>query len=141
MEMKILVGTDSSAGAERTIEFTAKIADVTSSKLTVVHVAPTIPSTKEEIIELIKEELGSPEEAGKKILEGGAAIAKKYTLKFEKKLLKGYPAEELLKESARGKNDLIVVGHSGKGKINEFSLGSVSSKLAYNSKVSVLIAK
>ncbi len=139
--MRILVGTDGSSYSEKAIEFAAKLANMTSSKLAIVHVVPTVPSTKEEIIELIKEELGSPEDAGKRYLERGAEIAKKHGIKADKKLLEGYPADELLKEAAAGKYDLILVGSTGKGKINELLLGSVSSKLAHHSKTSVLIVK
>jgi len=37
--------------------------------------------------------------------------------------------------------DLKVIGSVGKGRINEFLLGSVSSKLVHHSKIPVLVMK
>ncbi len=139
--MKILVGTDGSICSEKAIDFAANLASKTSSPLTILHVVPHVPSTKEDLIELIKEELGSPEEIGQQYLEKGMEISKKHGVDAGWKLLTGYPAEEILNEAEKKKYGLIVVGSTGKGRINEFLLGSVSSKLVHHSKIPVLVMK
>ncbi|MFQ5815319.1 MAG: universal stress protein [Candidatus Hydrothermarchaeaceae archaeon] len=139
--MKILVGTDGSTCSEKAIEFASRLAIMTSSSLTLLHVIPMVPSMEEEIIELIKEELGSPEDIGQQYLERGIEISKKHGVKAEKKLLTGHPAEEILDEAERGKYELIVVGSTGKGMINELLLGSVSSELVHHAKVPVLVVR
>jgi nucleotide-binding universal stress UspA family protein len=139
--MKILVGTDGSRCSEKAIEFASKLASMTSSSLTILHVVPMVASTKEELIKLIKEELEKPEEIGQMHLKKGAEIAKKHGIEAAKKLLRGNPADEILKETKVGRYDFIVVGSRGKRKINEILLGSVSSKLVHHSKVPVLVMK
>ncbi len=56
-------------------------------------------------------------------------------------MVKGNPAEEILREAEKGKYDFIVVGSTGKGKINELLLGSVSSEVVHHAKVSVMVVR
>lgn len=137
--MKILVTTDGSEGSEKAIRFASELASESQSTITLLHVIPKIETTKEEIIILLKEEIGSPEKAGTKYLETGKKIVEEFDIKVETKLLEGKEVDEILKESAN--YDLIVAGSYGKGRVNEFLLGSVSSKLVHESKIPVLVVK
>lgn len=137
--MKILVATDGSEGSENAIRFTSKLAIESDSSITLLHVIPKIGTTKEDIIALLKEELGSPEEAGKKYLDEGVKIAEDFDIKADTKLLDGDPLEEILKEVDNF--DLIVIGSHGLGAIDRFLLGSVSSELVHKSKVPVLVVR
>lgn len=137
--MKILVTTDGSEGSEKAIRFASKLASESKSSITLLHVIPKIKTTKEDVIILLKEEIGSSKKAGKKYLEEGSKIAGEFGIKAETKLLEGKEVKEIIKESEG--HDLIVVGSQGKGRVNELLLGSVSSKLVHNSKVPVLVVK
>jgi nucleotide-binding universal stress UspA family protein len=137
--MKILVATDGSEGSLKAITFASKLASQSGSSITLMHVIPKIETTKEEIITLIKEEIGSPEKAGKKYLEDGRKLAGESGVNADTKLLDGHEVKEILKEAENF--DLVVTGSQGKGKVNEFLLGSVSSKLVHDSKVPVLVVK
>ncbi len=136
--MKILVTTDSSSGSENAIRFASKLALESHSTITLLHVIPKIETTKEEIITVLKEEIGSPEEAGTKYLEDGKKIIEELGIKAETKLLEGDPVDEILKEAER--HDLIVAG-SGKGAVERLLLGSVSSELVHKSNVPVLVVR
>lgn len=139
--MKVLAATDGSENAERAIKFACRLAQAEKSQLTIVHVVPELPTTKREIIELISKTLGEQNDAGRKYLEHGRKIASKFGVKPSLKLLKGNPAEELLKEIERGKYGLVVVGSRGRGRLNELLLGSVSSKLVHLARASVLVVR
>lgn len=137
--MKILIAIDGSEGSKKAIKFASNLAKESDSSVTLLHVIPKIETTKEEIIILLKEEIGSSEKAGKRYLEDGKKIAEESGIKAETKLLEGHEVEEILKESENF--DLIVTGSQGKGKVDKFLLGSVSSDLVHKSKVPVLVVK
>ncbi len=138
--MTILVATDGSSNAERAVAYASRLAKKIGENLLIVHVTPTLPTTKENMIQLLKEELGSPEESGMKYLRKAQTIAQKEGVKAEVKLLKGSPAEEILREADKG-YELIVLGHHGKGKVHELLIGGVASKVVHLSKIPVLVVK
>ena len=138
--MKILVGTDGSESSENTIALASKLARRMDASLFIAHVTPVLPSTKEELITLMKEEIGSPEKAGIKYLKKGLEIAGEAGVKARTKLLGGSPAEELLMEAEKG-YEMLVVGSHGRGKVHEFILGSVTSKIIHRSKIPVLLVR
>jgi nucleotide-binding universal stress UspA family protein len=138
--MTLLVATDGSPSAERAVAFASRLASRIDESLVILHVTPRLPSTKEEVIHLLKEELGSREKAGKKYLRRALAMAGEAGAKAETKLLEGSPAEEILKEAEEG-YELIVLGYHGRGKLHEFLLGSVASKVIHLSKIPVLVVK
>lgn len=137
--MKILVATDGSEGSEKAIEFASKLAHESNSRLSIIHITPMLPAAKDEMITLLKDEIGSPKKAGKEYLASGKLIAEKFDLKPKLILKEGNPVEVILEEA--GKYDMIVVGSYGKGKIDRFLLGSVSSKLICNSKIPVVVVR
>ena len=137
--MKILIATDGSEGSENAIRFASKLAIESDSSITLLHVIPKIGTTKEDIITLLKEELGSPEEAGKKYLKAASKIVEELGIKPDTKLLDGDPLDEILKEVDNF--DLVVIGSHGLGAIDRFLLGSVSSELVHKSKVPVLVVR
>lgn len=62
-------------------------------------------------------------------------------LKIEKQLLKGRPADEIVKVAETENFDMIIMGSRGLGKIKDFFLGSVSNTVADKAKCPVLIVK
>jgi nucleotide-binding universal stress UspA family protein len=98
------------------IEFASKLAHESNSRLSIIHITPMLPTTKEEMITLLKDEIGSPKKAGEKYLASGKSIAEKFDLKPKLILKEGNPVEVILEEV--GKYDMIVVGSYGKGKID-----------------------
>lgn len=137
--MKILVATDGSSGAENAIRFASRLASELHSTLTLLHVIPKISTTKEDIIILLEEEMGSKVKAGTKYLEAGKRIAGEFNITAETKLLEGDPADKILKEADN--YDLLVVSSHGKGTVDRFLLGSVSLELVHKSKTPVTVVR
>ncbi len=137
--MNILVAIDGSTGAEKAVRFASKLAKDSKSSMAIISVVPHVPTTKEAIITLLKEEIGNPEKAAEKYLEKGEEIAKKYGISPAIVLTEGDPNKEIRKAAERF--DLLVVGSCGKGKVDSFLLGSVSSNLVKTAKVPVLVVR
>lgn len=139
--MNILVAVDGSKYSEKAVEFASKLASKTGSSLNIIHVIPQISSTKGGIIRIMKEEIGSPDEAGKKYLRKARRIARGQGVKPKIKLREGDPSEEILKETEEREYHMIVVASCGKGKVNKLLLGSVCSDILHNAKCPVLVVR
>ena len=138
--MRILVCIDGSEGSLKALRFAMRLAKDSGYSLSLLHVVPKLPTTKEEVIRLIKEELGSPEEAGKRYLEKAREIAEREGVAVQEVILRaGNPVEEILK--AEDDYDLVLVGSRGMGRVDRLLLGSVSSKLVAASSKPVLLVR
>ncbi|WP_456475517.1 universal stress protein [Candidatus Pyrohabitans sp.] len=138
--MRILVCIDGSEGSLKALRFAMRLAKDSGYSISLLHVVPKLPTTKEEVIRLIKEELGSPEEAGRRYLEKARQIAEEEGVPVQEVILKeGNPVEEILK--AEEDYDLVLVGSRGMGRVNRLLLGSVSSKLVAASSKPVLVVR
>ncbi|WP_457555805.1 universal stress protein [Candidatus Pyrohabitans sp.] len=138
--MRILVALDGSQGSRRALRFALKLAKDSGYSVSFIHVVPKLPTTKEELIRLIKEEIGSPQEAGERYLEEAKKIAEEEGVRVQEVILReGNPVEEILK--AEKEYDLVVVGSRGMGRVDRLLLGSVSSKLVVASTKPVLVVR
>ena len=137
--MKILVAIDGSECSVRAVEFAAKLASVSGSAMRVLNVVPHVKTTKEDLIILMKEELGSPEKAGKKYLDYAKEVAQKEGVTPEIILKEGNPPDVIIEESAGF--DLLVVGSHGKGAFDELLMGSISRKIVHRAKIPVTVVK
>ena len=68
-------------------------------------------------------------------------IAKKEGINVKKWIVKGHPAEEILKLAKEKAADLIVMGSLGRSGIKKILLGSVADKVIRNSSIPVLIVR
>ena len=78
-----------------------------------------------------------------KILGRSAARAKtaKPNLAISSMLKEGNPALEIVNAAKEGGFDVVVVGHKGLGKMEEFLLGSISEKVAHLAPCPVIIVR
>jgi nucleotide-binding universal stress UspA family protein len=137
--MRILVAIDGSECSIRAAGFASKLASESNSTLAILHVIPKIETTKEDLIILLKEEIGDPKKAGEKYLDRAKEKAARQGIAPDLILREGNPADEILKEVEGF--DLVVVGSHGKGAIDRILLGSISSKLVHRSTVPVMVVK
>ena len=137
--MKILVAIDGSECSVRAVEFAAKLTSISGSAMSVLNVVPHVKTTKEDLIILMKEELGSPEKAGQKYLDHAKEVAQKEGVTPETILKEGNPPDVIIEESAG--YDLLVVGSHGKGAFDELLIGSISRKVVHRAKVPVTVVK
>jgi nucleotide-binding universal stress UspA family protein len=116
---KILVATDGSEHSEK-----AAIAGIELSKLTKGTVTAIYVEDRE------KQGIGATERV--------RDLASKAGIPFEAKIIKGNPAEEILKFAEDAKMDIIVIGSIGVTGLKKSMMGSVAEKVVLHSKVPVM---
>ncbi len=155
---KMLVGVDGSETSDYALNIGLKLGDVYSARLDLLHVGRGMIPVSPQIFDPLLGTTGIPmptpkptlEFASNKPAEGGLAPLVADRLKVV--LAHGLQCSgiqidsddvsgEILKTSAVGKYDLIVLGSKGFRGIKGFLLGSVSQKIAKEAKRSVLIVK
>lgn len=146
MYKKILLPTDGSECAEEAAEHAALIAGQNNAEIIVLNVLETYPirglpveALAQKVAELFKEE---GEEALKTVSEVIKEREAKEGFKNEIKITleqkEGSPADMILQTIEDKDVDLVVMGASGKHRLERFFIGSVAEKTVRHAKVPVL---
>ena len=148
MTAKILVPVDGSPHANKAIEFAANMKMNHEPKIYFLHVAKKdkIPKEIEDLIrsEGLKNSADTVylEFAGRQILESARDLARKCGLEqVETAVVRGDPAEAIIKYARDQDFDLIVIGSRGLGTAKGSMLGSVSRKVCEGSDRTCVIVK
>jgi nucleotide-binding universal stress UspA family protein len=136
----IVVGTDGSAGAEATVQ---KVIEVARGSGATVHIVCAYPGRS------ALERIGLTAKTNPVDLRGVAVdVVARDERRFEEAgfevevhVREGDPAHVLLDVADEKDADLIAVGARGRGALQRFALGSVSSKLSHNASTSLLIVR
>ncbi|MBU1182486.1 MAG: universal stress protein [Proteobacteria bacterium] len=136
MIKKILVPTDGSKGSENAIQMAAELAKNHNAELYILYVVPKGEIPKK-VVDYLREEridggLGklSTKVIGETVLEPVLKKVNSQGVKAVKwMVLRGDPAQEILKFAKSRKVDMIVMGKSGQRGIKGLLLGSVSHKV------------
>ncbi len=145
MYEKILLPTDGSRCSEKAAEHALLIANQNNAELIVLNVLEThslvglpVEDFTRKVNEVFKLE-------GEKALDNMAALLKNLCkekgLKEVKVMLEtkeGFPADVILQITEEKDIDLVVMGASGKHKVERFLLGSVTEKVVRHAKCPVL---
>lgn len=146
MFINILVAVDGSTFAAKALDYAVGLAEKYGSKITIVHVVPTmtaisakLEASRKKYVEDMKAGL---EEAGKNILDESEGMAKHSGILHVTAILKyGDAADKIIEAADEVKADLIVVGERGLGSVERFPLGSIAYKVSQHAKCPVLIIK
>ncbi len=133
---KILVGIDGSEGSYRAAGYAAELAAHYEATVTLMFVATDSIYTDR----FISKPTYVPSEdilAGEMFNRAGK-IMDEQKVAFDTVVEMGNPAQLLLNRSKKG-YDLVVVGATGVSGVQEFLLGSVSSRTVQHSEVPVLV--
>jgi len=132
MISKILVPTDGSKTALKSVQYAAELAKQTGATITLLSViekkfyaAQSIPAAvaPTHLIEPIEDYIRQSVET---FLEAAAKTCEKNGVKTKTMIRSGHPVEEIMKEAEKSKIDLIVMGSHGKSALKAAVLGSVS---------------
>lgn len=145
MFVNILVAIDGSTYAAKALDYAIEISERYDSKITLVHVVPTINgisaklgSSKTMNLEDVEASL---EDAGNEILEEGERTVKLAKIQAKTMLKHGDAADKIIEAAEETKADLIVVGERGLSAVSRFPLGSIAVKVSQHAKCPVLIIK
>ena len=148
MISKILVPTDGSQPARKSVEYAAELAQKTGAALTVISIIDknyVIPKsmpvikTKRILMEPIENYLKKAAEA---YLEDAERACRKFGVEPKKVVRGGHPVEEIIREAQKSKCDLIVIGSHGRSALKAAVLGSVAyGVINKETKIPVLVVR
>lgn len=156
--MKILIGYDGSASADKAIEDLKRAGLPREAEVLVVSVADLLMSNPP-LTEVVGQAFTSRRVAagirqaqthGENVRKEAKALSAQAKMrvqthfpewKVENKFIAGSPASELIELAKSWNADLVVIGSQGRGAIGRFLLGSVSKKLATDAHCSVRVAR
>jgi nucleotide-binding universal stress UspA family protein len=132
MISKILVPTDGSETARKSVEYAAELAKQIGADMTLLSVidksfliSKSMPglSTKTRLAQPIEDYL---KEAAEAIVEQAKRMCRKKGIEVKQAIRYGHPVEEIIKEAKKTKSDLIVMGSHGRSALKASLLGSVT---------------
>jgi nucleotide-binding universal stress UspA family protein len=148
MISKILVPTDGSKAARKSVEYAAGFAKQTGAAVTVMTVidkSSLVPlsisgaATPTHLIEPVEDYLRQAAEAYIAEAEG---ICARNKVPAKRIIRTGHPVEEIAREAERSKFDLIIIGSRGKSALKAAVLGSVAFGIINKeTKVPVLVVR
>jgi len=144
MYKKILVPLDGSDQAKMAAEQAVDIAEKFGAPVTFLHVCPNFNFMNEFSIHAAIDYTQLREEfslQGEKILEDALVEFASRDVTITKKMVWGYPSEEIIQEATEGGYDLIVTGSRGLSAIKGYLMGSVSNRVTKHAPCPVLVVR
>ena len=138
MPKKILVAFDGSEPSKRAFRFALELAQPFRAQVSVVSVAqpPEPPSMVESSA---MREAATDQFVAE--FEWMRSQADAMGVEVATHVAFGHPAEQIVKQADERESDLIVMGHRGKSRIQEWLLGSVSKRVLSYAACSVTIVR
>ena len=138
MYRNILVALDSSEIAARALAEAAELALALNARLTIVSVAPDLPSAAYRAgidIKALEAEVQAEVDA----LLRQAVDSLPEGLPVTTVLRRGNPGAEIVGQIERGDHDLVVMGSRGRGRVTSSLFGSVAAHVHFHSRVAMLV--
>ncbi|MFB6344229.1 MAG: universal stress protein [bacterium] len=137
--MKFLVPIDGSPTSRRAAEFASNLLNSERDQIWLLCVVEAIPiselDSEDENTADVKNQLTREAEI---ILEDAKDIFEKSGFSIETRLGYGDAGETICEYAEEIEADTIILGRQGKGRVEEFLLGSVSSHVIHHSSIPVL---
>jgi nucleotide-binding universal stress UspA family protein len=134
----ILVAVDGSETAGRALEAAASLAEALNSRLTIIAVAPEVPS----FAYRAGIDAGALEEEARKETEkllGKAVESLPDGLPVTTVLKHGHAGERIVEQIRSGQHDLLALGSRGRGRVATNLFGSVGAYVHYHSRIAMLV--
>jgi len=148
MISKILVPTDGSKAAKKSVEYAAEFAKQTGATITIMTVidkSSLVPlsisgtATPTRLIEPVEDYM---RQAAEVYIAEAEEICGRNKVRAKQLIRTGHPVEEITKEAERSKFDLIIIGSRGKSALKAAVLGSVTfGVISKETRVPVLVVR
>ena len=153
---KILYATDLSESARYAFGYAACLADRFNAPITILHVLENVnPSIKMQIESYIGEEewASYQKKAEKHLLDEITERLDEFCSQMNEKMttckfivekiivLRGLPAEEIMKQASENSADLIVMGTHGYGMFTDALMGGTARRVVRRSQIPVLVVR
>lgn len=144
--MKILCAVDGSKHSRWTVDALKHVPFPSGSSLVLVHVLDLatlrLPRGVGELAQgAMKRAQIMAEEIGRGLLERAKGALRPIWSAVESRIIRGHPADAIVRTAAKQKADLIVMGSRGLTDVRAFLLGSVSRKVVMHAGCPVLLIK
>ncbi len=146
MASKILIATDGSPYSRKAVDYGVGLAKKLDARVIALYVV-NLKSLEMYAI-AHHDDIGGYESAaavlkgdGEKALEYAAEASKSVAVEVEKRLVRGYPADEIIKMAIDEGVSMVVVGNLGKTGLEHLLLGSVSEAVVKKSPCPVLVVR
>lgn len=136
---KIVVAYDGSVGSNKALTWAVELAAKLGS--TVVAVSVVKPPEFSPSVDEVDEWYEDGEKQYRPLLELAAAYCEAQGVSLETEILKGHPAESIMRYATDRQVDLIVMGTRGMGGFKNLIIGSVAQKVVTYAKVPVVVVK
>jgi nucleotide-binding universal stress UspA family protein len=140
---EVLLGVDGSDDAARAATVAFELAELTESKLFIVHVISTPTVTQYAMMSdsNLEEVMARYRENGMKLLKGYAEAAKDFGVKCELVLEEGLPSDRIV-ATAKDKNvDVVVIGSRGVEAGKRPGMGGSAERIILGVECPVLVVK
>jgi nucleotide-binding universal stress UspA family protein len=139
----VLLAVDGSKGSAKAATAAFEVAEMTKSKLYILHVVPMHVVEQFSLMSEwnLDEVLKKYEEKGLKLLAGYKDAAKEYKIEIETILDRGSPSERIVSQSKSIGSDLIVIGYEGATGGSKAGLGSATERVMLGTECPVLVVK
>ncbi|MHA1905144.1 MAG: universal stress protein [Candidatus Thorarchaeota archaeon] len=140
---KVMLAVDGSEGASRAANVAFEVAEMTGSRVYIVHVIP-MPTIAQfalmsgSDLEDVKRRYI---ENGNKLLEGYKSAAMDNGVECEILLEEGLPSEKIISQSKSLGVDIVVMGSKGATSGKRFGIGSTVERVMEGGEVTVLVVK
>lgn len=137
---KILVPIDGSEGSKKALQFAVSLAKVANASITVLEVIEDfgpLPGYYEAAPPGKDRVKWISEQRFEKI----HPILEENKVSWDRMVVEGYAADEIIRVAEEGKYDLIVMGSRGLSVVGRFLVGSVSDKVVHHAPCSVTIVR
>lgn len=124
---KILLPTDGSMECQKTLDIAEDLAKKFDGEITIFHV--------------FDYHVVTTEEEGKEMLEKAVEYFEKKGVKVNSKIVKGYPAADIIDEAEKGGYDVMIMCTHGMTAGKRFLLGSVTNKVLHHVNIPMLIVR
>lgn len=138
MLRNFLVAVDESPTAQRALAEAVELADAVNARLTIISVAPPVPSYAYRAgvdVSALEKEVET--ETDKLLREAVADLPE--DLPVTTVLKHGHPGAEIVKQIETGGHDLVVMGSRGRGRVSANLFGTVGGYVHYHSNVAMLV--
>ncbi|MHA2145021.1 MAG: universal stress protein [Candidatus Thorarchaeota archaeon] len=140
---KVMLAVDGSEGSARAATVAFEVAEMTKSKVFIIHVINDSVVKQFSLMSDAdpEEVLVKYETAGEKLLNGYKGAAEDYKLEVELILEKGSPSDKIIVLAKELGVDLIVIGSEGMAGALRTGVGSSTERVVIGSEAPVLVVK
>lgn len=141
MIKKILLPTDGSEHAEKTVLYAINLAKALGASVQVMYAFRPVTSLRKRAAMMLEEYYAALEEEAKEIVTEVAERFKAEGIDVSAVAVEGPPAEAILRAVDELKPDLVVMGSRGEGGFANVLLGGVAEQVVHHSPAPVLVVK